>query len=77
MAKQNISSNDLSWIFLEELRATGECPTGVALAVIPEGKRGGWRVVIETRSRGVMTPKCTRWVASIEKRLRSIYALDG
>ncbi|GGI34345.1 hypothetical protein [Bradyrhizobium guangdongense] len=77
MAKQNISSYDLSWIFLEELQATEDCPTGVALAVIPDGEGGGWRVVIETRSRQIMTPKCARRVAIIERRLRSLYTLDG
>jgi len=77
MAKQNISSHDLSWIFLQELRASGSCPTGVALAVVPDGERGDWRVVIETRSRNVVPPECIRRVESIEKRLRAAYAVDG
>ncbi|WP_409190848.1 hypothetical protein [Bradyrhizobium sp. RDM4] len=77
MAKQVISSQDLSWIFLQELRASGKCPIGVALAVVPDRKRDRWRVVIETRSRQIMTPECLRRVEKIEGRLRSVYALAG
>jgi len=73
MAKQAISANDLSWIVLEELREAGFSPQGVA--VVPGNKRSGWRVVVEARSRTYMQTDDMRRLASIEKRLRSVYAL--
>ncbi|MCP3466474.1 MULTISPECIES: hypothetical protein [unclassified Bradyrhizobium] len=75
MAKTPISAGDLGWIILEELRDSGDCPIGVALAVIPEPD-GDWRVVIQAHSRNAMTTRCLRRIASIEKRLKAVYAVD-
>ncbi|MGY8664292.1 hypothetical protein Q3C01_18355 [Bradyrhizobium sp. UFLA05-109] len=76
MAKTPISAGDLGWIILEELRDCGDCPVGVALAVIPDPDAGDWRVVIQARSRNAMTRTCLRRIASIEKRLKVVYAVD-
>ena len=73
MAKQAISANDLSWIVLEELRESGVSPQGIA--VVPGSKGADWRVVVEARSRSFMQKDDMRRLASIEKRLRSVYAL--
>ena len=76
MAKTPISAGDLGWIILEELRDGGDCPIGVALAVIPDPNGGDWRVVIQAHSRNAMTTRCLLRIASIEKRLKAVYAVD-
>jgi hypothetical protein len=74
MDKKPISNSDLSWIILEELRDSGDCPVGVSIALISLGK-GQWRVIVEANSRKHMTPNCMKQLAAIARKFRRVYAL--
>lgn len=76
MAKKRISSVDLSWLILEELRDTGSVPRSISLAVIPDAK-DGWRAVVAIRSRPFMTAEGERRLAAVQRRLRSEYELGS
>jgi len=73
MAKKPISSGDLEWIIVEQLRDSGI--QWVSVSVVADGQRGGWRIVIPVRTRPYLRDGSRQRVAAIEKRLRAVYAL--
>ena len=73
MAKTMISSVDLSWIFVERLKAFKDCPTSVSVAIVPDAK-SGWSAITNERSR---YPLCTGRVKEIQNELRRVYRLAG
>jgi len=76
MAKKRVSSVELTWIIVEQLKEDGNFQKGLSVAVIPDS-RLGWRAVVEARAQRRMTAKAQRRFAAIEKELREIYALSG
>lgn len=76
MVKKPISNVDLNWIIIEELRKSDDCPAGVAIAIIAV-RKGGWRIVVQGRSRRHMTPNCMKQLAAIAGNLRRVYTLDS
>jgi hypothetical protein len=73
MAKERISSVDLSWAILEELRNAGG-PPGISLAVVHDDK-DGWRVVVDRGSRPFLTAEGERRLAALQRKLRLKYDL--
>jgi hypothetical protein len=77
MAKKRISSADLSWLILEELKTEGDGPSYITLAVVADPK-DGWRAVVGRRSQRSISPEGARRLAAVQKRLRLVYELaDG
>jgi hypothetical protein len=74
MAKKQISSVELNWIILEQLRTGGRIPIGFTVAVVADTK-DGWRAVVEKRSRKYVSPEFARRLDALQKRLRLAYAL--
>jgi hypothetical protein len=52
MAKQRISSVDLSWLISEEFDSGSRYRK--SLAVVPD-KKDGWRIIVGKRHRGLLT----------------------
>ncbi len=73
MAKKLISSGDLGWIIIEQLRNEGVDLVG--LTVVTERKQGDWRVVLVGRSQSRMGAADLKRLATIETKLRAIYAV--
>lgn len=71
MAKQRISSVDLSWLISEELDRSR---SRWSLAVVPDEK-DGWRVIIPNRGRRFWTVADEQRLAEIQSRLRLVYQL--
>jgi methenyltetrahydromethanopterin cyclohydrolase len=76
VAKKRISSVDLNWIIIEQMRERGDFPYGLSIAVIADSN-SGWRVVVAKRSATGMNPKSMRQLAAIEKQLQAEYALSA
>ena len=74
MVKARISSVDLSWMILEQLREYGNCPRGLSLAVVPD-RRDGWRAVVAIRQKSG-ADRLAKRLADVQKKLRTIYALE-
>jgi hypothetical protein len=74
MAKQRISSVDLSWLISEELFDPVRSRTRTSLAVVPDEK-DGWRVIIRNRDRKYWTAADEQRLHEIQRRLRSVYQL--
>jgi hypothetical protein len=75
MAKQRISSADLSWEILQQMKETGDCPGGMNIAVVDDPTTG-WRAVVGRRHRRFIRAECLKRLADVEKRLRKVYALE-
>jgi hypothetical protein len=71
MAKKRISSTDLAWVFLEQMRSFDDCAGATAIAILPS--RDGWTVV--TNRTKSQRPSCARRIEQIQKRLRRSYVL--
>jgi hypothetical protein len=71
MAKQRISSVNLSWIISEEFDSGSRYRK--SLAVVPD--KDGWRIIVGKRHRGLLTAADERRLAHIQRRLRSVYQL--
>jgi len=76
MAKKRVSSVDLTWIIVEQMKEDDNFAKGVSVAVIPDS-RLGWRAVVEARAQRRMSPRAQRRFAAIEKELQQTYALRG
>ncbi len=76
MAKKRVSSIELTWIIVEQMKEDDSFAKGVSVAVIPDD-RHGWRAVVEARAQRRMTPRAQRRFAAIEKELQETYALRG
>jgi hypothetical protein len=76
MAKKRVSSVDLTWIIVEQMKEDDNFAKGVSVAVIPDS-RLGWRAVVEARAHRRMSPRAQRRFAAIEKELQQTYALRG
>lgn len=76
MAKKRVSSTELTWIIVEQMKEDDSFAKGVSVAVIPDS-RLGWRAVVEARAQRRMTPRAQRRFAAIEKELQETYALRG
>lgn len=74
MAKERISSIDLGWIVLQQMKESDNCPIGLSLAVVAD-RSDGWRAVVQTRSRRSLPPQFTRRLAAVQKKLQAVYAL--
>lgn len=76
MAKKRISSIELTWIIVEQMKEDGNFQKGLSVAVIPDAKLG-WRAVVEAPAQRRMTPRALKRFAAIQKELQEIYALSG
>lgn len=76
MAKKRVSSVELTWIIVEQLKEDGNFQKGLSVAVIPDS-RLGWRAVIEARAQRRMTPKALKRFAALQKELQELYTLSG
>ncbi len=76
MAKKRLSSVELTWIIVEQLKEDGSFQKGLSVAVVPD-PRLGWRAVVEARAQRRMSLKAQRRFAAIEKELQEIYSLSG
>lgn len=76
MAKQRISSVDLSWLISDELFDPGRSYVRASLAVVPDAK-DGWRVIIPNRGRRYWTAADKQRLAEIQDRLRLMYQLQS
>lgn len=74
MAKQRISSVDLSWLISEEFDSGNRYRT--SLAVVPD-RKDGWRVIVAERSRRFLTAADERRLANIQQKLRLIYQIKS
>ena len=74
MAKKRISSVDLGWLILEHLKNGGSRTPRLALAVVPDDKRG-WRAVVAASSQRFMTVENERELTAVQNRLRTKYGL--
>ena len=74
MAKQRISSVDLSWLILEGFADHGSRRARTSLAVVPDDKHG-WRVIVASRGQRFLTANDKRRLAEVQRRLRSLYEL--
>jgi hypothetical protein len=72
VVQTKISSADLAWVFTEKLRSFGDCPPGIAIAIIPS--KGGWKALTSQRHLRAYHP-CAKRIAQIQIELRGIYAL--
>ncbi|MGQ0685778.1 hypothetical protein [Bradyrhizobium sp.] len=76
MAKKRVSSVELTWMIVEQMKDDRNFQRGVSVAVIPDS-RLGWRAVVEARAQRRMTPRAQRRFAALEKELQESYALSG
>lgn len=76
MAKKRVSSVELTWIIVEQLKEDGNFQKGLSVAVIPDS-RLGWRAVVEARAQRRMTPKAIKRFAALQKELQELYTLSG
>jgi hypothetical protein len=75
MARKLIAACDLSWIVIETLRERSQFPLHVALAVVPDSRRG-WRVVLPKETgRDTSAARFKKDIEVVEKKLRGQYAL--
>jgi len=76
MAKKRVSSIELTWMIVEQMKDDGSFQRGVSVAVIPDS-RLGWRAVVEARAQRRMTPRAQKRFAALEKELQESYTLSG
>lgn len=76
MAKKRVSSIELTWIIVEQMKDDGNFQKGLSVAVIPDSEMG-WRAVIEARARRRMTTRAQRRFEAIQKALQDAYTLSG
>ncbi len=76
MAKKRVSSVELTWMIVEQMKDDGNFQRGMSVAVVPDS-RAGWRAVVEARAQRRMTPRAQRRFAALEKELQESYALSG
>jgi hypothetical protein len=76
MAKKRVSSIELTWMIVEQMKEDGSFQRGVSVAVIPDS-RLDWRAVVEARAQRRMTPRALKRFAALEKELQESYALSG
>ena len=74
MAKNRISSVDLSWLILEELSDPRSRGTRMSLAVVPDDKHG-WRVVVSNPGQRFLTADDDRRLADVQRQLRLVCEL--
>lgn len=74
MAKQLISSVDLSCFISEELFDRGKSRVRTSVAVVPDEK-DSWRIIIAKRGRRFWTASDEQRLAEIQRRLRSVCQL--
>jgi predicted Zn-dependent protease len=72
--KKRVSAAELCWIVTENIRQIGSFPRKFTLAVVQD-ETVGWRVVVGSRSRFVMTPQLNRQLHQVEQELREAYTL--
>jgi hypothetical protein len=72
MAKTEISSTDLVWVFTEKLRSFGDCAPTLSIAIVPS--EDGWRA-IASRNHRHAHPLCAKRIEQVQKQLREIYVL--
>jgi hypothetical protein len=73
MAKKNISSDELAWIFYEKLKNAQDCPPAMRVAVIPDSHHG-WTAVTSAEERN-RYPLCASRIEKIQKQLRAVFKL--
>lgn len=76
MARKRVSSVDLNWMIVEQMKDGDDCPVGLSIAVIPDDKLG-WRAIVNARSQKRLTTRAMRRFAAIQKELQASYALSG
>ena len=76
MAKKRVSSIELTWIIVEQLKEDDNFQKGLSVAVIPDSRQG-WRAVVEARAQRRMTPRALRRFAAMQKALQETYALSA
>jgi hypothetical protein len=76
MAKKRISSVELTWMIVEQMKEDGNFQKGLSVAVIPDS-RLGWRAVVEARAQRRMTPRAMKRFAAMQKELQEAYTLAG
>jgi hypothetical protein len=75
MARKLIDACELSWIVIQTLREKSQFPEHIALAVVPDRRRG-WRVVLPKETgRDTSLARFTKDIEVLEKKLRERYAL--
>ena len=74
MAMKRVSSVDLTWMIVEQMKEDGNFQKGLSGAGIPDS-RLGWRAVVEARAQRRMTPRALRRVAAMQKELQEAYSL--
>jgi hypothetical protein len=75
MARKLVSACELSWIVIQNLREKSQFPERIALAVVPDSRRG-WRVVLPKETgRDTSTARFTKVIEVLEKKLRERYVL--
>jgi hypothetical protein len=76
MARKRVSSVDLNWMIVEQMKDGEDCPIGLSIAVIPDDKLG-WRAIVNPRSQKRLNARAVRRLAAIQKELQASYALSG
>ena len=77
MKKKRVSSVDLTWMIFERMRTeVGIYQRPVSIAVIPDDEMG-WRAVVGTRSRKLLTSAAMNRLRKIERELRASFTLAG
>jgi hypothetical protein len=72
MAKKQISSTDLAWIFRERMKETGDCGRTVPVAIVRDGT--SW-IALTDKVLIKRFPLCAAQIERIQKELREIYDL--
>jgi len=76
MARKRVSSVDINWMIIEQMKDGDDCPGGLSIAIVPDNKHG-WRALVGARSQRHLSPRAMRRFAAIEKELQASYALSG
>lgn len=76
MAKKRVSSVELTWIMVEQMKEDDNFPKGLSVAVVADS-RLGWRAVVEARAQRRMSPRALRRLAAMQKTLRESYTLSS
>jgi hypothetical protein len=72
MAKTNISTADLVWVFMEKLKSFGDCSPGISIAIVPS--KDGWSTIASRRGNHAH-PLCAKRIEQVQGELREIYVL--
>jgi hypothetical protein len=76
MARKRVSSVDLNWMIVEQMKDGDDCPVGLSIAVIPDDKLG-WRAIVNARSQRRLNARAMRRFAAIQKELQASYSLSN